>query len=536
MKTLISAIALSLFLGCSDSSTGPHPTACTADEQCGTDEVCFHDGCGSPERDLMVEVVPDARAGLNAQDFALTDFRSTQDLELHPPAAIFGQVFRGGEPYTGKVTLKLLGGSELIPGRDRTYGGPLSLYRGDYAIATGTGLYTLTVLPADTAIPPTAVREVRIAPGQLLNVSINLPAAADLLQLTGTVTRVANSSTRLDVPVEVQTVDPVTQRPLSQRVTIDPATGAFSLMTLRPEGQGFIGLQATPRETASGSALVPRKLFTVPLKAVAPVLELGDFGKPVTVSGRLLGSDGSPIASATVYLEGQVSGGGFFTSARVTSDLDGKFSGLATLPSDPLNPFTLWAVPSARSNSGVLRTAVKVTAAGGFLGEFSCPDRVPVQGQVKRPDGRDYAGVKVKAHALSALEPGQSVSSLEVETTTDENSAYTLHLDPGVWRLDYIAPEPMPRASREVTVRADVSSLGGNKILTVPPLQFSKGRTVIGTVTALPNAAASLATKVPFAAVRYFRVATVNGHGTSELLAEIICDDQAGYSVSLPAR
>jgi len=251
------------------------------------------------------------------------------------------------------------------------------------------------------------------------------------------------------------------------------------------------------------------------------------------VSGRVLGSDGQAISGATVYLDGKVQGGGLFTSARLTTDADGKFDGLQTLPSDPSSELNLWVVPPTRSTSGILHTAVTVTSAGGFLREVRCPDRVPVQGQVKSPDGKDYAGVKVKARALSALEPGQSVSSLEAETSTDENSTYTLHLDPGVWRLDFTPPDAGPHASRLVTVRPDLLSTGGNKILSVPEFNLSKGRTVTGTVTAQSATAVAPA---PYAQVRYFRVVTVDRRRSSELLAETVCDDQAGYSVSLPTR
>jgi hypothetical protein len=237
-----------------------------------------------------------------------------------------------------------------------------------------------------------------------------------------------------------------------------------------------------------------------------------------------------------VYLDGKVPGGGHFTSASVKTAADGKFEGLLTLPSDPFGEMVLWAVPPARSSAGRLRAPVTVTQAGGFLKELRCPDRVPVQGQVRRPDGRDFPGVRVEARAVAPLEPGGTLPSVKVETTTDENSSYTLYLDPAVWRLDFIAPEPLPRASRQVTVKAELSSTAGNKIVQVPAFNFSKGRTVTGTIRGFPSRSATELVLTPYASVRFYRVVTVEGRKTAELLAEGVSDGQASYSVVLPTR
>lgn len=544
MKTSAAPIALAalaLVTGCAATQLDPTVVVpvCTSDLDCGAGQVCFQDGCGDPERGLAVEVVPDTRAGLNAQDFQVDAFRGVQDLQLFPPSSASGQITLGDQPYSGRVSVRLVGESELIPGRERVYGGPLTPdAEGYYSVPAGTGVYSMQFQAVDPSIPPVTAPEVHIGPGQTVAVKAQLASDGQVLKLAGVLVRSLKDPSPLGAVVDVQAVDAETGQALSQRVPIASDTGAF-VLSVAPEAaqKDVIGIKAQPRATSSGPALVPTRLFTVPTRGALPTLELGDYGVPVTVSGRVVGSDGNPIEGATVYLDGKVQGGGTFTSASVKTDATGAFSGLQTLASDPTGELALWAVPPAKSVSGQLRMAVTVTPSGGSLGDLRCPDRVPVQGQVHRPDGRDFPGVKVVAHAVGTADGALPPPSLKVETTTDDNATFTLRLDPGVWKLDFIPPplEGLPLASRQVTVKAELLATGGNKTISMPPLTISKGRTVTGTVTLYPSAGAA-PVPVPYASVHYFRVTTIEGKRVAEMLAEGVSDDHASYSVVLPTR
>ena len=70
----------------------------------------------------------------------------------------------------------------------------------------------------------------------------------------------------------------------------------------------------------------------------------------------------------------------------------------------------------------------------------------------------------------------------------------------------------------------------------MPAFNLSKGRTVTGKISGYPSADATSLVPTPYASVRFYRVAPVDGRTVSELIAETVSDDQAGDTVVLPTR
>ena len=401
---------------------------------------------------------------MNAQDFPVDTFLGSQNLQLFAPASVSGHLTRGGSGYAGRVSVRLAGASALIPGRERVYGGTLTLDNSGAFARARRDRHVFAPIPDGGPDRPAAHRAQRA--GRSGQVGAGGGEAARGVG-AGEAQRRAGAEREGPVAAGDDSGragggSGDTVAALSAGAHRSAHRRLHPVRLARGGKKDLIGILALPRATSSGPALLPQRAFTAGTREPLPVLELGDFGKPVTVSGKAVGSDGNAIAGATVYLDGKVQGGGTFTSASVKTDSTGAFT-LHTLASYPSGELSLWVVPPATSLSGQVRTAVTVTADGGFLREVTCPDRVPVQGQVRWPDGRDFPGVKVVARAVAPLDGGLPPPSLKVETTTNENSQFTLHLDPAVWQLDFIPPESLPLASRQVTVRAELLATGGNK-------------------------------------------------------------------------
>jgi hypothetical protein len=281
-----------------------------------------------------------------------------------------------------------------------------------------------------------------------------------------------------------------------------------------------------PRSTA----LVPQKTFTVdPRPGITPPLEVGEYGEPVKITGRVVDTDGQPVRSASVYIQGKVGGGGQFRSGTVTTAEDGRFE-LTTLPSYADAPLTLYAVPPIRSNAGITIQPTLVPQGGAALKDVVCPDKVIVQGTLHRPEGIPAAGVRVLAEPVGEVAgwPRPALGT-EAESPTDEEGHYRLHLDPGEYRFDFVPAESLPRVSRFVTVLA-----GAN--LELATFALSNGRRISGRVTIRESGGEPPSTGAPYASVRFFRVVNVEGKPTSVLLTQAVSDSAGNYLANLPTR
>ncbi|MBN1207945.1 MAG: carboxypeptidase regulatory-like domain-containing protein [Myxococcaceae bacterium] len=507
---------------------------CRDDAECAEGQVCFLDGCGDPGEHIVVEVTPNPKAGLHAQDFPVENLRPQQNLELFGAATLQGQVRRetllpapeeATTAYTSRITVRASGESLLIPGVVRRYEGTLVPDNGSYQLSVGSGSFTVTLVAEDPAVPPLTDSRV-VEPGRAVPLDFLLPAPTAITRLAGKVVR--REDLLVEADLEVQALDR-SLRPLSQRVPVTRGTGEF-LLSLPPSAARLdhVLVQVTaPRS----EALVPQKTFTVdPRPGVTAPLELGDYGEPVKVQGRVVDQDGQPVAGASVYSHGKVGGGGDFRSRSVLTGTDGSFE-LLTLPSHPDALSTLYAVPPPDAVAGILLqpTAIPRVAVTP-LQDLVCPNKLVVEGTLMGPDGLPAAGVRVAADPVGEV-PGWPLPPVgtEAPAATDQDGRYRLRLDPGEYRFDFIPAENLPRVSRFVTMMPSTN-------LVLAPFTLSKGRRINGLVTIDAPGVESPTPGVPYASIRFFRVVTVEGKPTSVLLAQTVADNVGSYSATLPTR
>ncbi|HZI12907.1 MAG TPA: carboxypeptidase regulatory-like domain-containing protein [Myxococcus sp.] len=533
-------LALLACAGCALLRDEPDPSTlvCRSDAECAANEVCFPDGCGNPGRDIVVEVTPNPQAGLHAQDFRVENLRPVQNLELFGPASVAGHVVRatslpapdGGvatHDYSEPLRLSANGTSTLLPGVARQYEASLVPLNGTWRMRVGTGAYTVTLMAEDPELPP--VRDtVVVEPGAEAALALVLPAPGAVVRLSGRVVR--QEEVMVDTPLDIQALD-ADLTPLSQRVEVTRGTGAFTLVMPR-EAARRTAVLLRVRAVGTGG-WVPQKTFTVdPRAPLTAPLELGDYGEPVPVTGRVLDLKGAPVAGATVALRGRVGGGGDFHSPLAKTDAGGGFA-LRTLPAAFGGTLTLVVVPPPGSEAGLTTVPVDVPRTGATLPEVVCPSRRVVTGVVLRPDSDEpESGVRILAEPVDEV-PGwpRPSGGGEALSATDVDGSFRLRLDPAVYRVDFIPTENRPRITRLVTVLP--SEDPAEQKLAAIPLQ--KGRTVRGRVTE-GAADAGPARGLPYASVRFFRVANVEGRPLSVLLAQTVTDPLGNYTVLLPVQ
>lgn len=524
----LAALAL-LLTGCAAGPPGPEALGCTNDSDCPDQMVCFVDGCGDPGTNIVVEVRPSDGA---EQDYLVDGgtLRPIQNFELFPTSQIVGSVQRkladgGTEPYATGVSVSARGTSLYIPGVTRWAGPVTPDENGVFRLPIGSGQFTATASTADPGVPPISQPYVFVYPASQLNLNLIMPAPDALVRLDGQVLHTADGEA-VTAPLQIEAIDPATRRPLSHRIPVTDG-GTFSLTALQPAYGDLMVLRVSSGEA---NGLVPQKEFTVLSVGALPPLELGNYGDPVTVTGRVLDPDGGVVSGAAVVLSGPVAGGGEFRSPVATTLKDGSFS-LVTLPSTPAG-MRLLVVPPVPGIAGVLEQAgVIVGPAGADLEELACPARVLIKGLLLRPDGVPASGVLVtaepKAKVGTAEHAGQAV-----ETRTLADGAFELRLDPAVYQLNFSPGEILPRASRMVTVPA----LGpAPSPLVLDPITLSSGRTLRGRILMKPSASEA-AVPAPNATIRFFRVVTTDGVPGGIVMAQGISDYLGNYQVVLPTR
>jgi hypothetical protein len=501
-------------------------------------------------------VSPQSSAGRFAQDLVLDDIHARLDLQLSFPAVLEGSVkFQEAQPpqvlpYAGRISVRGQGESEIIPGVARTFDVAMALSQDGTADppfscppTTGTptawclpvnaGVYSVTVNTLDLDKPPaTTQTRTTVRPGYISNIDLLLGALSPPYDVSGQITAPADPAS-LDLQAFT---DPVNLRPLSQRVQAGPS-GDFTLH-LAPSislTRNFI-VQVSPHDA---TAPVPQKIFG-PFSAILNPpglnLDMGSYGDPVIVSGKIIDSRQSGIANATVYVDGRVGGGGTFRSQAVLTDSSGNFS-LSTLRSAPDASSTFWALPPAQSSSGILRLPLAIRSAAPMpLGVITCPDKVLVQGKIYNSDDSVAPGVRVVAVPVQAFS-GLPLPANGGQDVTDAASSYSLKLDPAVYRLDFIPGAQLPRASRFAAVIADPDPSGGFKSVQLDDVALSKGRRITGNVFAIMNQGDDHTQIAPSTSLRFFRLITdLDNKPSSVLLAEAVSDARGTYSVSLPSR
>lgn len=539
LQTLLVAC---LTLGCGSLylpwlTDGGSFNVCSSDLECSANQVCYVDGCGDPGENLAVEVVPQQGVS-EAQDFLIPpgNLRPQQVLDLFPPSTLGGTVYRweasGALPYSGRVGLSVRGESALIPGLVRRYDTFSDPTTGMYRTQVGAGDFTVTArAEEDPTIPPVRLGGVLVSPGDVLDLPVFFPSEGELVHLSGRIVRTQADQDPVQAALELQVLDTETREALSQRIPVS-ATGDFSVSAAYPASlASSVLVQVTPKDP---SAQVPRRLFTVPLtpEPLIEPLEFGAYGSPVPVRGRVLDSQGQPVAGASVSLEGQVTGGGTYRSQSSTTAADGTFQ-LQTLAGDPEVPMRLSILPPALSTSALTVLEAVVPYTGGDLKDFRCLDRVAVNGMIVRPDGVTPAGgVRVVATPVAPVE-GFPLPSLGAETRSDAEGMITLSLDPALYRLELSPGENLPRVSRFVAVRPQTEL----QYVSLPLFVLSNGRTVNGRVTVRSEGTdGGQAQAAPNATVRFFRITPLEGKPSSLLLGETVADSDGAFQVVLPIR
>ena len=529
------ALVLGGLLGCGGAAPSDVFLSCQSDEECGGDSVCFGNGCGDPGKNIVVEVVPDPKAGGYAQDLPVQELRDQQTLELSDPPVLQGQVrlqgVRTNVGYSAPVEMTITGESLLIPGVQRHQRSELVPMDGRYALPVGAGRYTVTVVAVDKSLPPVSnTRDMQ--PGRTQTLDFHLPAATELSPLPGVVLR--QESPLADVALEVQALDE-TLAPLSQRAPVQRDTGAFVLsVPTQALQRPVLILQVVP---TAADAQVPQKLFSVdPRRALSPLL-LGDYGEPVRVQGKVLGPDRQPVVGAAVSVSGTVGGGGSYRSERVFTGADGAFT-LTTLPSDvSANAGMILAVvPPAPSGAGYTLRAITVPrGASSLLPDVVCGERIKVSGTLLRPSGsQPAAGVRVTATPIDEVD-GQPrpLSTFDAARASDDTGRFDLALDPGIYRLDFVPTEDLPRVSRIIAVRPP-SPGSSSEPLMLSAFPLSKGRLITGQI--LLAGERRVRAPASNASIRVFRVQEVEGRPSALLLAQTITSANGTWYTTLPTR
>lgn len=557
---LATGLAAALSVHCAAGANSTVQTPCTTDDQCQEGYICFPEGCSDPGKNVVVEVIPNARAGFHAQDVVADggSLPASFSIELRGPTVISGEVQRSSssidaELYQDLLSIVAVGESRLIPGALRVYQlNNTQLEKGAYQLPVGDGRYTISAVPADTAIPVSSQAGVEVSGGTGAFVRLDLPApsSASMLTISGRLIKQRSAGTPpteipiTQAPMELQAFDALTGAPISQRSAVSSglasSKGDFVLsIDSRSPSLSSISLVARPRDV---TALVPTKTFNLsPPYPTTLTLELGDFGDALPqLAGTIVDKLGEPVAGATVTFEGVVGGGGSFRSTPVVSDESGTYR-VDLLASPPIGSYLVTVIPPASSNAGILRTAVRAETAPGEApklvpARLECPSKVLVVGSLTTPAGGPAVGAKVKATALSALE-GRPIPTEATVTDTDGGGNFALHLDPAFYRIEFAPTGGSPRRSRLALVRQELDTGAGATVKTVDLGSFalSAGRTVSGDIT-VTNVDQPTPRAAPNATLRFFRVAPVEGKPSALLLGEAVADDVGHYSIVLPSR
>jgi hypothetical protein len=507
--------ALGLTAGCNlFSEPSPPEGTCTRDQDCPASQRCYVDGCGTLPAGLLTEVVTSAPTGVTSVDLPLGMPVAGMVLVLPDEQVLQLSVRRGPAPYPASVQLLASGQSTLIPGVSRTAQTGGAAASGVFRVGLSTGVYTVVVSPLDPAVPPTLHTGVGMDAG-VAALSVDLLTAAQVQTVTGTV--LAGPGQPEPVPPQVQLLA-ADGRPLSARSTAD-AAGGFQLSFGTGTLAGGAILQVTPGRGALGA--VARFPVSDPARFGQPFV-VGDSAAPVQVSGQLLGPDGTPVAGASVFIQGTVVGGGSGNVGPSFSDGDGGFS-LQTLPQDGAGTLELWVIPPPGSVAGLVRTAVDVPPGAPVAGTWSCPARALLRGALILPDAGPLAGAALRADPVLAADGATPLPPAGASGQTGQAGTFALRLDPAVYQLEVQPGAPLPVLRRLVRVTASGAQLD--------PVTLASGRTL--TARVLRDAGSV----VPQALVRVYRRETLeDGTARAVLLGEDVSDESGGVRILLPQQ
>jgi len=492
----------------------PPPGSCNTDQDCPAPQRCYVDGCGTLPADLLAEIITSAPTGVTAVDRPLGAPFANMPLVLPDQQLLQLTVRRGTVPYPASVQLLATGRSALLPGVNRTAQTAGAAANGSFQVGLSTGVYTVVVSPLDPGVPPATRTAVEMDAG-VTALTMDLLPAAQVQTVTGRV---------LAGPGQPEAVPPTVQllaadgRSLSARTSADPA-GGFQLSFGAGTLDGGALLQVSPGPGALGAVVA----FPVsdPVQFGSPFI-VGDSAAPVVVSGQVLGPDGTPVAGASVFIQGTVVGGGTGNVGPAYSGDAGTFA-LSTLPQAHSGALQLWIIPPPGSIAGLVRTAVEVPAGAPVAGSWTCPARPLLSGGLQLPDAGPLVGATLRVDPVLPLDAVTPLPPAGVSGATGEVGTFALRVDPAVYQLEVQPGGSLPVLRRLVRVTPSGTQLGA---ITLPT-----GKTLTARVMRQAG------TVVPQALLRVYRLEALDG-GTARalLLGENVSDQDGVVRLLLPQQ
>ena len=508
---------------------------------------------GEVASSLFIEV-----SGSNNDILAPVDFPVTStiaDLTIPVLPLIEVTVKRpdtGGLAYDGAVTITATGSSDLIPGlsRDKEVhfdGRP----DGTYQLRVGAGSYTVTVKPDDRTFSQTSTTtKLKVgADGKGVKAELTLPIPKKLMQLTG---QVVNSRSKMEPVIDssvsgsevrgvaIQAFSANTRSALSERIAIPTNSadaGTFSLTVALSAGEKFY-LQVTPDAVGS---LLPTRIFTGDDAQNAAtfnvgVLEFGEYGPPVELTGSVVDSKRVPIAGAAFLLE--------VTYPNATYRTTGTTNESGVISQKIYNQGTakIIVVPPGES-SAATQTASNIVVSPNTgvpnqfnFGSIECKPRTLVRGKITvngKVDNPSYFMSQLKIQATPREYPALGGLSLQaLETTPKADGSFQFWVDPAasdsaVWVVTIVSNTKIFPTQALIVKLLPTS--GAEVVL--PDVQLEPGAFIMGNI----NSASS---SIPLSRVlvNLYRVVQSNGATVSVLLDTTSSSSTGSYTLNAPVR
>jgi len=508
-------------VGCMAGGDPLEGSTCTEDAECGDGSLCRLGICASTD-DLgrvHLEVRPPSSSELITQQVLDVEPRADTRIEvtLRPTIDVAGQVAReDGVPVSARIVAVP---EAPIPGR-AVVASTTSSIGGAYSLSIVERVrHVMTIYADDAASPPFfATSALVMTVGMNASRDFTLPDPETLVQISGQVVAGGGASA-LGLPgLHVELRETNGRRVSSVGVTDDD--GAF-VIALSEGREGPFVLEVTPGEQQPYIPVVRVDLDdTSSDLALDDPIDLGDFGSPVPVDGRVVGPDGNPVAGAAIYLRGAVGAGE--VRRQIASDASGNFeTDLAPGVYDVAIVAPLSTTPAGMQ---VLSSSAALTVPREEEIVFTLPSRPTVSGAILDDAGAPLAGALVQFARIGAegggAEPALEGATLSTTTTSDLDGRLSVALDPGRYRVR--VDPPLGLSVPSTTLVRDVFATPESLEIVLPPARHAAGVVVDDGGAAVAGAQ-----------VRVF--ATLVGEdGAAIALGEGAADEQGLFAVTVP--
>lgn len=508
------ALVVGLAASCSDYAGQSFD--CPDDGACDDGLVCAFGRCVDPsdQRLTLVDIEVDpSSASLPVQDVFDVDLRASPrvDVALAGGVSVSGRVQHDGDGVDAFVLARparSIAGRVLAPTAQTNGDGAFSL------LAVDGFRYGLTVVPSDASLPIVYDDTGFRARGDEQSLDpVLIPSEEELVVVSGRV--VSGQGVALlgvkDVDVRLKGDDGRVWSSTSRTAE----DGSFQVVLAR----GLAGLTLEVRPTAENAGYPEVHVAGVDGSASVDLgdIDLGFVSAPVAFTATVVSSDGSPAAGAIGYFRGAVGNGEFRASA--TTDGAGRLE--LSLPAGTYDVAVVG--PAGAVRSGLLVSAQLAVPVTGQAPVFALAPRVAWSGVVRDDAGAELAGAGLDVVRVGAvdgtLEPALEDQLVAFASTTDDNGAFSLSLDPGRYR---VSTRP---------------ALGSNapafsELVTIPPEGLERdvelpGRAVVAGTAVFDGE------PVPGAFVRVFST-FLDEQGHAILLGEGVADEDGAFEIATP--